>query len=297
MCKIYIYGLISSELPLEIKYIGKSKQKLTKRVHDHIRESYKLKTKKDVWIQLVINKNCRVLYKKIEQVTEHNWAERERYWISNIKNLTNVSKGGDGGRGLIYNKSYDELKLFIKENMKNVHNSIDWIKFVNNNPNFAFLPKYPYASYKNRGWISWSDFLYDYNGNPSQRRNAFKNLFKYHECKEFIKKYNIKSVKEWRKSIKILDIRIPSAPDYYYSKTNEWESWGNFLGTKNTYTKNFLTYKSAKEMFINLKLNSHKDYIRYIKYNNLENILPYNPHAIYSKTNEWENWYIFLHKN
>ena len=45
--KILIYGLVSSEDLSKIKYIGKTKQKISKRIHDHIRESYKLKTKKD----------------------------------------------------------------------------------------------------------------------------------------------------------------------------------------------------------------------------------------------------------
>ena len=55
MEKVLIYGLVSSENINVIKYVGKTHQKITKRIHNHIRESYKLKTKKDIWLQSVIS--------------------------------------------------------------------------------------------------------------------------------------------------------------------------------------------------------------------------------------------------
>ena len=225
---VLIYGLVSSAEPNKICYIGKTKQNIKKRIHDHIRESYKLKTNKDIWIQSELSKSNLILYKIIEICNLDNWLEREKYWISKLNGLTNVSKGGDGGRGLLATMSYNELKEFVRKNMVNVNNSTDWIKFVNQNPQYNFLPKFPYSSYKNRGWVSWSDLLVNYNGN-NNRRNAFRYIFTYDECKNYLQQFKIKGKKNFKKIVKTLSTSVPSAPDVYYKKNNTWINWMDFL--------------------------------------------------------------------
>lgn len=229
--KILIYGLVSSEDLSKIKYIGKTKQKISKRIHDHIRESYKLKTKKDIWIQSVLKLGFAIEYIIIEVCTCENWLEREKFWIDTLEGLTNVSKGGDGGRGLIAIKDFKELREFVHINMNDVRNSIDWIEFVKNHPEFKFLPKYPYSSYKNRGWTSWEDLLINYDG-TNDRRNAFREFFTYDECKNYIKVFNIRGIINFRKKIKLLDSRVPSSPSKYYKNCGTWINWMDFLGYK-----------------------------------------------------------------
>ena len=288
--KIFIYGLCDVKDPDNIKYVGKTKQKITKRIHDHIRESYKLKTKKDKWIQNVLV-NSEIIYKIIEEVDENNWLEREMYWIKILDNLTNTSKGGDGGRGLIYTKSYEELKEFINENGSNIKNSSQWLDYVNNNPQYKFLPKHPQVSYKKRGWAGWDDFLISYDGIEG-RRNAFRTFFDYDTCKNHIKKYGIKNSRDWRDYVKDFDSRVPTSPPNYYSKTNEWEGWGEFLGTKKIHNKNkfFLSYNEAKKIIKQFDFNKRINYVKYVEDNGLIDEIPRHPNRYYSKTNEWEGW-------
>lgn len=228
MKKIIIYGLVSSEEPTKIKYVGKTHQKMNKRIHDHVRESFKLKTKKDVWIQSVLKKSYEIDYVIIEECNKTNWLEREIYWIKTLVDLTNTSKGGDGGRGLLAVKPYNEIREFAHKHMVNVTNSSEWVKFVEDNPQYEFLPKYPYASYKNRGWISWKDLLINYGG-INDRRNTFRKMYNYQECKEYIKQYNIVGRRRFKEIVKKLDTRVPSMPDSYYKKTGEWVNWMDFL--------------------------------------------------------------------
>jgi hypothetical protein len=293
--KILIYGLVSSENLNEIKYVGKTYQNIKKRIHDHIRESKKLKTKKDIWIQETLDKNLKIEYKIIEECDESNWLIREKYWIKKLKKLTNISKGGDGGRGLLATKTYDELKDFVSKSANNVKNSKEWINFVINNPEFNFLPKYPSASYKNRGWISWSDFLINYKGVDSYRRNAFKYIFTYNEAKEFLSTLNIKNCKEFKKIIKSLDSRVPSSPDEYYKKRNSWINWSDFLSNKNIYhkNKNFLNYNVAKNILKIYNLKSANEYQNFIK-KNKNYMLPFNADKFYKKRNVWLGWSDFL---
>jgi predicted DNA binding protein len=225
---ILIYGLVSSEDLTKIKYVGKTHQKLSKRIHDHIRESKKLKTKKDTWIQSVLNNNYEITFIILETCDETNWLDKEKFWISYLKDLTNTSKGGDGGRGLLAVKDFNELKNFVQINMSNVKNSIDWIKFVELNPQYPFLPKYPYSSYKNRGWTSWDDLLVEYDGS-NDRRNAFRTFFTYDEAKNYLKDFKIIGIKSFKKQIKKLDSRVPSSPSDYYKKNNSWINWMDFL--------------------------------------------------------------------
>lgn len=228
MKKILIYGLISTEDLNIIRYVGKTHQKIKKRIHDHIRESYKRKTKKDIWIQETLANGFEINHTIIEECNGTNWLEKEKYWISKLDNLTNTSKGGDGGKGLLAIKSFNELKKFTHTNMINVKNSVEWVEFVKNNSHFNFLPKYPYASYKNRGWTSWEDLLINYNG-TEDRRNAFRPIFNYDECRDYLKQFKIKGIKNFKKEIKYLDSRIPSAPSEYYKKNNTWINWMDFL--------------------------------------------------------------------
>ena len=296
MKKILIYGLVSSENIDVIKYVGKTNQKINKRINDHIRESYKLKTKKDKWIQSVINSGYSIKYQIIEECDESNWLIREKYWISKINDLTNISKGGDGGRGLVATKTFGELCEFSHKNMVNVKNSIEWVKFVINNPQYKFLPKYPQASYKNRGWTSWEELLVNYSGTDSNRRNCYRVILTYNECKKLIYNLKIKDSKEWRLIIKSLGPEIPTAPDKFYSKTNEWVSWGDFLGNGNVSNKRkqYLNYYEAKLKIGNYKFKNRLEYNKFIKINGVIDGIPYNPHRFYSKTNEWINWVEFL---
>ena len=195
MKNILIYGLVSSHNIDVIKYVGKTCQKISKRIHDHIRESYKLKTKKDIWIQDVINNSNKIQYIILEECDESNWCEKEKKWISSFEDLTNISKGGDEGRKLKAKLTYQDLRSFSHKNMTDVKNSIDWVYFVKNNTQYNFLPKYPYASYKNRGWVSWEDLLINYNGSNSNRRNAFREIFSYDECVSYLVNFSFKSKK------------------------------------------------------------------------------------------------------
>jgi len=296
MEKILIYGLVSSENLDEIKYIGKTKQKINKRIHDHIRESKKIKTKKDIWIQNALNNGFSITYKIIEECDESNWVIKEKYWISKLSGLTNTSKGGDGGRGLLATKNFIELKQFVLENMTDVKNSIDWVRFVAENKQFNFLPKYPHSSYKNRGWTSWGDLLINYNGSQSNKRNCNRPILGYDECKNLIYNLKIKDSKEWRLIVKSLGPEVPTAPDKFYSKTGEWVSWGEFLGNGNVSNKKktYLNYSGANKKIKNYKFKNRTQYINFIKVNGLIDGIPYHPHKFYKKTNDWVNWGVFL---
>jgi hypothetical protein len=125
--------------------------------------------------------------------------------------------------------SFEDAKKFIKLNLTQVTNCKEWRNAALNNKIPKNIPRRPQRYYKNRGWVSWGDFL-----GTGVVCTKFVNYIFYKDAKKYIKKYfkNITSEKEWRKNLKNKKIpnNIPGTPQRYY-KNKGWISWGDFLGT------------------------------------------------------------------
>lgn len=91
-----IYSL-SDPITNEVRYIGVTQRTLEQRLYQHVWESKTNRgTHKIHWIRTLTNQNLKPIIKLIEVCTDNNWEEREKYWISFYKNLTNTHQGGAG---------------------------------------------------------------------------------------------------------------------------------------------------------------------------------------------------------
>ncbi len=117
MKNIKIYKLLDP-ITNEIRYIGKTKNVLSKRYNEHI---YRAKQEHDshvyCWIRKLLKDNLKPTIELVEECTEENWEEREQYWISYYPNLTNISKGGITYFGQ-YNQRPDFVSAVIKKVIK-----------------------------------------------------------------------------------------------------------------------------------------------------------------------------------
>lgn len=97
----------------EVKYVGKTVSPLSKRLSSHYRDkSHSYKTH---WICSLKDENLKPIIKLIEICSEDNWEEREKYWISYYRKITNLTNYLDGGQG--QQKGYkhtDEAKEKIR---------------------------------------------------------------------------------------------------------------------------------------------------------------------------------------
>ena len=116
---VKIYGLICP-VSKKIRYIGKTKWSLDRRLKEHMRENKK-KTHKQKWINLLKTKGLTPTIVLIENVNEDNWIEKEKFYIKLFKengfNLTNISDGGEGGGSKGYKHS-KEWKIKDSERMR-----------------------------------------------------------------------------------------------------------------------------------------------------------------------------------
>ena len=98
MRTIYIYSLKDPETN-EIRYVGKTTD-INTRLKTHITRSRHNKYHSARWVQSVLKRGLRPIIELVEECTEENWVEREKYWIAYYRerfDLTNVLDGGEGG--------------------------------------------------------------------------------------------------------------------------------------------------------------------------------------------------------
>jgi group I intron endonuclease len=101
--EIKIYCLIDP-ITNEIRYIGKTKNSLTKRLYEHLtKRNLKPNTHKNNWIKQLLSNKLKPIISLIELTDDKNWIEREIYHIKTLKEkgikLTNTTEGGDGALG------------------------------------------------------------------------------------------------------------------------------------------------------------------------------------------------------
>jgi len=115
---VKIYGLVCP-LSKEIRYVGKTKWSLKRRLKEHIREN-KSKTHKQKWINNLKSKELFPTIVLIENVNDVDWIEKEKFYIKLFKEkgfkLTNIAEGGEGGGSKGYKHS-EEWKAKASERM------------------------------------------------------------------------------------------------------------------------------------------------------------------------------------
>jgi hypothetical protein len=144
------------------------------------------------------------------------------------------------------------------------------------------IPKNPLGTYKNKGWISYGDWL-GTNTIASQKRK-FRN---YSSAKLFVSSLKLKGQKDWRKYIRLgkLPQDIPKSPNHSYA--NEWISWGDWLGTGTIHPKNrnLRSFDDARKYARSLGLKSHKTWLEFCISGKKPKDIPTYPNSAYK-----ENW-------
>lgn len=102
-----IYCLKDPET-LEIRYIGVTSSKLIFRYYQHIHSAkHRRGTRVSKWIYSLLKRNLKPIIELIEIAYENSWEEKEKYWIKQFDNLTNISKGG---LGVVINRTYSSIE-------------------------------------------------------------------------------------------------------------------------------------------------------------------------------------------
>lgn len=100
------------------------------------------------------------------------------------------------GSGYVANKdrnylSFEDAKKYVHSLEIKSHK--DWREYAKTNEKPNNIPSNPWGVYKEKGWISWSDWLG--NGIYKSPRNS---CLPFNEAREFVRSLNLKSYAEWR---------------------------------------------------------------------------------------------------
>ncbi len=121
---VIIYVLIEP-ITNEIKYVGKTKQPLPKRLTAHLTECRHSNTKKNTWLKSLKKRGLKPKIEELDIVLESEWEFWEKYWISQFKTwgfeLKNANEGGKGMSSEFIKKNNPMLK---EETRKKISKSL-----------------------------------------------------------------------------------------------------------------------------------------------------------------------------
>jgi len=185
-------------------------------------------------------------------------------------------------------RTYESARIFARK--LKLKNRKGWKEFKKTNQLPENIPKDPQSAYKNKGWISWGDFLGT--GNIRLTDSTFKT---FQEARKFAQSLKLKNVEAWRNFLKLKNKPkdIPSDPRNAYMNKG-WKGWGDFLGTGTIAPFNikFRQFLEAREYIHSLRLQSQNEWNKYRSSGKKPKDIPSNPFEAYGK--EWTNWGDFL---
>jgi hypothetical protein len=186
--------------------------------------------------------------------------------------------------------SYEEAKNIV--NPFNIISAKNWREFTKTEDFKTIkISVNPDRTYKDKGWISWGDFL-------STGNVHTKDFVSFEEAKKIVGPLNLKSQREWFDFTKTNDFKklnLPVSPESVY-KNDGWISSGDFLGTNFIATRNkkYPTYEDSKILVHPLNIESGNAWREFTKTQKFKTLnLPVGPESAYSGKG-WVSWGDFL---
>ena len=121
--EIKIYTLSSTRDLNDIRYVGKTKQTLKRRLQGHLCDAKKAKRLGNYknhnynWINHELSEGYSIIIEELDSLQfddNEDWKWFEQYWISQMKiwgfSITNLTDGGDGNQNQHFSRESIELR-------------------------------------------------------------------------------------------------------------------------------------------------------------------------------------------
>ena len=185
---------------------------------------------------------------------------------------------------------FEKARAYMRKlQLKNTDEYKAWLK---SGKRPQTIPHEPHNVYKYTGWSGLSDWL-----GTGTIANQKKTKLPYVQAKAYVQAIGIKTWLEymnWSKSGE-RPTNIPAAPDKAYQ---EFESWGEFLGTGNIANQNkeYWDYEQAKMFLKPLSIRSFVHFKQLHSSGSISVEIPKNPIAYYKKQETWKGYPDFFGK-
>ncbi|MBX7065617.1 MAG: DEAD/DEAH box helicase family protein [Parachlamydiales bacterium] len=176
-------------------------------------------------------------------------------------------------------KKFEVARLIARS--LGLKSAFEWKKLDLNKQIPEGIPKHPENTYKNKGWISWMDWLGT--SNVDTKKIEFLDFEK---ARAFARSLNLKSLDEWCRYCKSGNkpANIPTGA-YSFYKGKGWISWEDWLGI------GFLSFNEAKKFVHSLGLKSLPEWMTYCKTKEKPLNIPRTPDRVYKgKWHSWGDW-------
>jgi superfamily II DNA or RNA helicase len=158
----------------------------------------------------------------------------------------------------------------------NLKNEGEWRKFLKSENRPWNITTNPSKIYKDKGWISMSDWL-------GTKKGWDGKYLDFDVAREIVRKENLQTQNEWYDYVKNKKPNnIPSNPQFVYKE--KWKSLPDWIGTKEAWEGfQWKSYEDAKKFVHSLNLKNTDEWDDYTSKNKLPKGIPSYPNRIYKE--------------
>jgi superfamily II DNA or RNA helicase/SAM-dependent methyltransferase len=182
-------------------------------------------------------------------------------------------------------RPFEEARTFVRS--LGLKSQAEWVAWTKSNDRPDDIPAQPYRTYKDKGWVSYGDWLGTGSIAPQNR-----NYLSFEEARNFVHSQGLKSNDEWRTWSKsnARPHDIPGNPDQVY-KDQGWTSWGDWLGTGTiaSYNRTYRSFEEARAFAHSLGLKSQIKWGDWSNSGAKPDDIPRKPDQTY-KNKGWLGW-------
>ncbi|NUN63609.1 hypothetical protein HCU40_02345 [Pseudanabaena biceps] len=182
-------------------------------------------------------------------------------------------------------RPFEEARAFVHE--IKLKNRGDWKTWTKSEAKPDDIPFNPAGVYKDKGWVSWGDWL-----GTGTIAVFNRNYQSFEEARTFVRQLQLKNAKEffaWTKSNAKPD-DIPANPAGVY-KDKGWINWGDWLGTGTiaAYNRVYQSFEEARTFAHQLQLKNKEEWFTWSKTDQRPEDIPVDPFGVY-KDQGWISW-------
>lgn len=200
MKRIYRIYVLRHPVSKEVRYVGATVGQLNVRLSQHKHASFTKKVDTHVakWFRSLKKDNLLPIIELVETCTKSNWEDREKYWIKQHQNLTNIR---DGGQGIVVDRSIEGKQRSINSHKKPVvllDKDYKLIQRFDSGKDCALYLKVPETSISNmivgrsktvRGYVVMIESIYESGNFEAKYEGSHRNIFQYSPTGKLVAKY------------------------------------------------------------------------------------------------------------
>jgi len=191
------------------------------------------------------------------------------------------------GTGYIANQErayrpFSEARVFVRG--LGLQNQVAWRAWTKSGARPDDIPANAYEVYKEKGWVSWGDWLGT--GRIAPQDMIFR---PFEEARTFVRALELQNQVAWRAWAKS-DARpddIPADPEGVY-KDEGWTTWSDWLGTRNR-KGGYRPFLEARAFVHKLGLNNKVDWSAWATSDARPDDIPAAPRGVY-EGDGWAGW-------